>query len=61
MRTKTQGWPGDTTSSTRSTPLKASDFFPPGAGWNHQQNSDESARQDSQSDPNDQKPGERKH
>ena len=31
-------------SPSRTAPLKASDFFPPGAGWNRGNRSDESAQ-----------------
>jgi len=31
--------------SEHHAPLKASDFFPPGAGWNQAKSTDESARQ----------------
>ena len=32
-------------SSTRSAPLKGSDYFPPGAGWNRKSLPDESTQQ----------------
>ena len=44
-----------TTPSKRTNPLKGSDFFPPGAGWNHAKQPDESAEKY----PADKQPAER--
>jgi len=42
MTMKTNHSPRDTSHSAR--PLKDSDFFPPGAGWNRSKNSDDTDR-----------------
>jgi hypothetical protein len=43
MNTNDKRQSSTATPSTRTAPLKGSDFFPPGAGWNHAKTPGESA------------------
>jgi hypothetical protein len=54
MNTNDKRQSGMPTPSKRTSPLKGSDFFPPGAGWNHADKPDESAEKN----PADKRPDE---